>query len=1015
MINKETAYKKIEELVQRFEEQITSYKKTDYNETQTRRDFIDPFFKALGWDMDNSQGNAEAYREVIHEDRVKIGKATKAPDYSFKLAGGKRLFFVEAKKPSVVVKDEVLPAYQIRRYAWSAKLPVSILTDFEEFAIYDCNKKPNATDKPAVARIKYLTFVDYLKEFDFIWDTFSKERVLKGSFDKFIAGDKNKKGTATVDKEFLISLDEWRKQLALNIALRNENISEDELNFVVQQTIDRIIFLRIAEDRGVEDYGRLKNSLKGEGFYQNLFAYFKEADSKYNSGLFDFKKDTISLNVEIDNKTIKGIINELYYPVSPYEFSVLSVEILGSAYEQFLGKQIKLTAGHKTIIDEKPEVRKAGGVYYTPQYIVEYIVENTVGKLAAGKKPADIAKLKIVDPACGSGSFLLGAYQHLLNWHLQFYKPAFEEQTAIAQNSTTYNEKQRTDAIKERNKLPLTPDGNLTTALKKQILLNNIYGVDIDTQAVEVTKLSLLLKCMEGETSSSISAEMRFGERILPTLENNIKSGNSLVDLDFYDGQIDYGDEKKIKPFSWLRAFPEVFKIKKSTSFNEIQLHNKKVLDQSKQSEKSAIELISKIQNKLEEPTEYYGVSVGFDIVIGNPPYGALFNEDELNYFKTNYKNSVWRGESYLLFIEKGLRILNSNGLLGLIIPDTLLNLGFTQSIRDHLLRNSKLLEIVSLPSNVFSGATVDTILLFTEKKEAISNFHKSLVEVKVFNKKSSINVVANPTRNFKADIMDWFSQKHFNLQIDSLEKELVNKIEDIKIRVGDIAEMYSGIKTYEVGKGKPAQTEKIRDTKPFTSLVKESEKWSPFYDGKNIGRYQLTWQNNNWIKYGEWLAAPRNPENFIGEKILIRKITGSTLIANYIPETSYCNTLLFVLKLKDKKFQYKAILAILNSNLIGWYFKKKFQITDEDTFPQIMIRDILQFPIPIFEQTIQNEIVKLVESMLQLQQQKQSSTLQEQVHQLEQRIAYNDDKINEKVYALYGLTEEEVRVVEGR
>ena len=280
--------------------------------------------------------------------------------------------------------------------------------------------------------------------------------------------------------------------------------------------------------------------MKGEDYYADLFTYFKEADSKYNSGLFDFTKDTISSSVAIDNKTIKGIIDELYYPISPYEFSVLSVEILGSAYEQFLGKQIKLSAGHRASIEDKPEVRKAGGVYYTPQYIVEYIVENTVGKLTAGKKPADIVKLKIVDPACGSGSFLLGAYQYLLNWHFIHYKPGFERLTSIAQNHTIYNEKQRNDAIKERKKLPLTPDGNLTTALKKQILLNNIFGVDIDTQAVEVTKLSLLLKCMEGETGSSITAEMRFGERILPTLDNNIKSGNNLIDIDFYGGQLDF-------------------------------------------------------------------------------------------------------------------------------------------------------------------------------------------------------------------------------------------------------------------------------------------------------------------------------------------------------------------------------------------------------------------------------------------------------------------------------------------
>jgi hypothetical protein len=561
MYSKEEAHSQIAALVERFTEQLPSYKKSDYNETQTRLEFINPFFKALGWDVDNSQGNAQAYREVIHEDKIKIGSATKAPDYSFRLPGGKRLFFVEAKKPSVYVKDEILPAYQVRRYAWSAKLPISILTDFEEFAVYDCSKKPNITDKASTSRIKYITYKDYLPQFDFIWDNFSKEKVLKGGFDKYVQSDSNKKGTSTVDKEFLVSLDEWRKQLAQNIALRNSNLNEDEINFTVQQTLDRLIFLRIAEDRGVEEYGRLKTYLTGAEYYQNLFQYFKESDSKYNSGLFNFKKDTLSAALALDNKVIKNILNELYYPISPYEFSVLSVEILGSAYEQFLGKQIRLTAGHKAVIEEKPEVRKAGGVYYTPQYIVDYIVENTVGKLTEKKTPEEIAKLKIVDPACGSGSFLIGAYQYLLNWHQQYYKPRFDELTTIA-GSNEYTTKQRTDAQKERNHLPLTPDGNLTTAVKKQILLNNIFGVDIDAQAVEVTKLSLVLKCMEGETKSSLAAQMQFGERVLPTLDDNIKSGNSMIDMDFYEGELDFepGIEKKVKPFSWQHAFPKVFK-----------------------------------------------------------------------------------------------------------------------------------------------------------------------------------------------------------------------------------------------------------------------------------------------------------------------------------------------------------------------------------------------------------------------------------------------------------------------
>jgi hypothetical protein len=232
MTTKESAHQIVSGLVQRFDEQKESYKKTDYNEALTRRDFIDPFFKALGWDIDNSQGYAEAYREVIHEDKVKVGSATKAPDYSFRLPGGKRLFFVEAKKPSVVVKTEILPAYQVRRYAWSAKLPVSILTDFEEFAVYDCNKKPRPDDKASSGRIKYITYNDYINEFDFLWDTFSKERVLKGSFDKYIAGDAGKKGTTTVDKEFLLSLDEWQS------ALLQKKIDNNQMDFQHDQSWD---------------------------------------------------------------------------------------------------------------------------------------------------------------------------------------------------------------------------------------------------------------------------------------------------------------------------------------------------------------------------------------------------------------------------------------------------------------------------------------------------------------------------------------------------------------------------------------------------------------------------------------------------------------------------------------------------------------------------------------------------------------------------------------------------------
>ncbi|MEO6404777.1 MAG: DNA methyltransferase, partial [Ferruginibacter sp.] len=569
MITKDEAYKKLSSLVERFEEQKDFYTQATYNETLTRCDLIDPFFKALGWDMDNEQGYSGSYREVIHKDKIKTGSATNSPDYSFHLSGGKQVFFVGTKKPCVVIKEEITSAYQVRRFGWSAKLPISIITNFEEFSIYDCTKKPLASDKATSARIKYLHYSNYLNEFDFIWETFSKEKVLAGSLDKFAKNEKQKKGKTTVEYEFLNSLDTWRLHLATNIALRN-NLNQGELNLVVQLIIDRIIFLRIAEDRGVEAHGNLKDTLKIGDFYQNLLQQFHTANQKYNSGLFDLKKDNTSGSITIDNKIIKSIISDLYYPISPYEFSILPVEILGSAYEQFLGKQITISKNGQAIIEEKPGVKKAGGVYYTPQYIVDYIVKNTIGKLTESKSPKEISKIKIVDPSCGSGSFLIGAYQFLLNFHKDYY---------------TKNAKQR------RGKdHPLTPDGNLTTSEKKKILLNNIYGVDLDANAVEVTKLSLLLKCMEAETEASLSLQLPpFYDCILPTLDNNIKSGNSLIDIDFYDIEMEFDKEKIINPFNWKKEFREVF---------------------SKR---------------------------GFDVVLGNPPYGAELSQEVQKYCLKKY------------------------------------------------------------------------------------------------------------------------------------------------------------------------------------------------------------------------------------------------------------------------------------------------------------------------------------------------------------------------------------------
>jgi hypothetical protein len=226
------APREICDLVDRFAEHADAYRSGAYNETQLRREFVDPMFKALGWDMDNLSGYAEAYKDVIHEDAIKIGGATKAPDYCFRI-GGTRKFFLEAKKPSVDINRDAPPAFQLRRYAWSAKLPLSILTDFEEFAVYDCRVKPVLNDKAGVARVFYLGFNEYVSRWDEIETIFSREAILKGSFDKFAESNKAKRGTAQVDDAFLGEIENWRADLARNLASRNPQLSQRDLNFSV--------------------------------------------------------------------------------------------------------------------------------------------------------------------------------------------------------------------------------------------------------------------------------------------------------------------------------------------------------------------------------------------------------------------------------------------------------------------------------------------------------------------------------------------------------------------------------------------------------------------------------------------------------------------------------------------------------------------------------------------------------------------------------------------------------------
>ncbi|MGH2638606.1 MAG: Eco57I restriction-modification methylase domain-containing protein, partial [Rhabdochlamydiaceae bacterium] len=926
------------ELVKRFGEQIEAYKHGKYNETQVRVEFIDPFFKALGWDIYNEQGLAPAYKDVIHEDAIKIGIETKAPDYCFRI-GGTRKFFLEAKKPAVNIKEDVGPAFQLRRYAWSSKLPLSILTDFEEFAVYDCRIRPQKNDKPSVGRVFYCRFEEYEAKWDEIAGIFSKEAVLKGSFDKYAESNKKKKGTAEVDDAFLEEIESWRETLAKNIALRNPKLSVRELNYSVQQTIDRIIFLRICEDRGIEPYGKLHGLMNGENTYKRLTELFRNADDRYNSGLFHFKAekdrpaepDGLTLSLKIDDEAIKDILKNLYYPDSPYEFSVLPADILGQVYEQFLGKVIRLTEGHHAKIEEKPEVRKAGGVYYTPKYIVDYIVKNTVEKLVEVKDPKQVSKLRILDPACGSGSFLIQAYQLLLDWHQVWYANHEPVDRTKGKNAALYH----------------SPTGEylLTIQERKRILLNNIYGVDIDSQAVEVTKLSLLLKVLEGQSPQSLTQNFElFHERALPDLQNNIKCGNSLISSDFFDDE-QFGllnDEKRNKAnvFDW------------STEFSGITSEG------------------------------------GFTTVIGNPPYGGLFTDEEKDYLFEKYPSIKGQPESYEYFIDKAIDLATKQGFIAFIVPTNFIESDRAEGLRKNILETTFIKIISSFRYNVWKDNASETLIIVLQK-----NIAPQETLVVLPNDISDFLNEANGTRHKQ---IDWahLPKKRFLIRANI---EIIRKIEFGKTILGEISDVTQGIIVYK--------TREDSAKNEFISDKSGDSHWKKLLDTKSqVKRYALIW-GGRYLKYGDWLWCPRDEKYFKEPKLvwvrLRNKALNRKLIATFDDQGFYNRDNFNNLISKDYRYSLKYLLALFNSKLLNYWYKSYF---DNVNINPAQVKMLPIRKINFDDKTdvaLHDEISGYATTMLELCEKLANVKTEHERTALSRQIENLDKKIDEFVYRL--------------
>jgi len=1019
------APKEILELIERFDRNAEAYRSGQYNETQLRREFLDPFFDALGWDVNNRQGNAEAYKDVIHEDAIKVGGATKAPDYCFRI-GGTRKFFVEAKKPFVNVKDDVGPAFQLRRYAWSAKLPLSILTDFEEFAVYDCRSKPSLSDKSSAARTLYINYKDYEKSWPEISSIFSRDAILKGSFDKYAETSRAKKGTTEVDASFLKEIESWRDILARNLAARNPNLSQRDLNFCVQRTIDRIIFLRICEDRGIENYGALRALLNGERSYKRLCEIFHRADERYNSGLFHFQMekdraeppDDLTLGLNIEDKPLKDIIKNLYYPESPYEFSVLPADILGQVYEQFLGKVIRLTAGHRAVVEDKPEVKKAGGVYYTPTYIVDYIVKNTVGKLLEDKTPKQVAKIKILDPACGSGSFLIGAYQRLLDWHRDWYVLDGAQKWATGRIPTLYQAS--------------GGDWRLTTAERKRILLNNIFGVDIDPQAVEVTKLSLLLKVLEGENEQTISSQLKFfHERALPDLGSNIKCGNSLIGPDFYSqaGQLSLLDDEerlRINIFDWQAEFPEIVK------------------------------------------------AGGFDAVIGNPPYIRIqtmkeWAPVEVEVYKQSYTAaSSGNYDIYVVFVEKGLNLLNKNGRLGFILPHKFFNAQYGEPLRRLLAKGRHLSHVVHFgDQQIFAGATTYTCLLFLDRAGSKECQFVKVNDLAEWLTSAKATVGAVPAANITSD--EW------NFSVGK-GASLFERLSKMPVKLGGVStRMYQGpitsadtvylFKEFRAGRNKRTTdvfSKELNEWVTLESLIlkpvvrsgdihryqAEATALVLFpYEVKNCaarlfsqpemqGNYPLIWKylnrnkqvlenrENGAFKDMQWYRFGRTQNLGLWEqpKLLIPYMI--TKLAAYLDKSDnyyFINVTTggYGITSDEKSGSLVYLCGLLNSRLLDFYLKQVsttfhggYFAANKQYIEQLPICPI-NFSYPA-KKSRHDKMVSLVEQMLALHKKLAATKNEHDKTALQRQIDATDKQIDTLVYELYELTEDEIKIVEG-
>ncbi|HVB56734.1 MAG TPA: N-6 DNA methylase [Candidatus Acidoferrales bacterium] len=935
----ETFSRDLERLIKKFDADKPHYLSKSYNEAQARVDFVSPFFKALGWDMENEQGLPHHSREVV----VELGEDTHGrPDYGFRVAAQTK-FFVEAKAPCEAL-DTGRHIMQAKKYAWNTKqVSFVVLTDFEEFRFYDASIIPDER-KPDEGLLLNFRYIDYLANISKIWD-FSPERVAAGSLEALLPRDRRtQRLRIPVDTAFLDEMTGWREELAKNIYKNNPALTARQLNEVVQRLLDRIVFIRVAEDRRVIEKNQLRDVVeewkarRGKfHIFEGLNDLFHRINEDFNGEIF---KQHLSDKIKIDSEVLARIIERLYPPKSPYRFDVIGVELLGSIYERYLGKTIRVTP-KQVRVEERPEVRKAGGVYYTPKYIVDYIVKNTVGKLIEGKTPKQIEKIRILDPACGSGSFLIGAFQCLIDYHARY----LSEHPKEAQIHALFP-----DITRDPNSEP-----RLSVIRKAQILKNNLFGVDIDPQAVEITMMSLYLKALEGERS-----QLPPKQHLLPELKNNIICGNSLIGPDIYNQATLFGDDERdrINAFDWNSEVAGFGRIMKDG---------------------------------------------GFDAVIGNPPYSYMISGTDQDYFSKHYVNQDYQKDLYLLFLERYHFLLKKRGLVGSIVSNTWLQSITLRKIRHYLVNDFQWIRVLYLPEKVFS-AVVDTHVIILQKGQPTQGA-SFVVDVRRSGKIWQLHSLPQRLLPSSGDPINVTSPAHVH--------ELVHRIRACSSPLSSVCEVYNGIKPFEVGKGTPPQTRAIAESQPFVREgPRPSKEWKPLLRGGLIDRYANLWDKDYWVLYGPWLAAPRDGRIFDAPlKIMVRQ-TGDSIVATLVEGGFIARNNMHILLPRSADCDLRYVLGLMNSAMMDFAYTFMNPEKDE-ALAEVKKRHVEDLPIKT-DKAQHDRIVALVEQMLELNKKKHSGKLApSELDRLERELATTDAQIDDLVYNLYGITAEERKVIE--